>query len=397
MQRTILHVDMDAFFAAVEQRDRPELRGRPVVVGGPPDKRGVVAAVSYEARVFGIRSAMPSAEAARRCPAAVFLPPDFARYRQASRAVFAVFDRYTPLVEPLSVDEAFLDVTGSRRLLGTGPEIARRIKADVRRETGLTASVGVATNKFLAKLASELEKPDGLTLVPEGRAAIAAFLAPLTVDRIWGVGRVTADALRARGVRLIGDLQRMNEEQLAPVVGRHGARHLIRLAWGEDERDIETEREEKSMSRETTFEQDVTDPARLETVLCDLADDVGARLRAAGVFATVAHLKLRWQGFETITRQRRLMPPACDDFSLREAALALFRAETLVKPVRLIGFGASGLTPVRSEQLDLFAADGGRERKEALSRTVDRIRGRFGPDAIRRGASRPGSIGGPSR
>lgn len=188
MQRTILHVDMDAFFAAVEQRDRPELRGRPVVVGAPPDKRGVVAAVSYEARVFGIRSAMPSAEAARRCPAAVFLPPDFARYRQASRAVFAVFDRYTPLVEPLSVDEAFLDVTGSRRLLGTGPEIARRIKADVRRETGLTASVGVATNKFLAKLASELEKPDGLTLVPEGRAAIAAFLAPLTVDRIWGGG-----------------------------------------------------------------------------------------------------------------------------------------------------------------------------------------------------------------
>ena len=388
MTRIILHVDMDAFFASIEQRERPELKGKPVVVGAPPDRRGVVSAASYEARKFGIHSAMPSREAGRRCPDAVFLPVNGKLYSEVSHQVRNIFYRFTPLVEPLSVDEAFLDVTGSIRLFGAGPEIARRVKSAILEETRLTASIGVAPNKFLAKLASDLEKPDGLTIVPVTRNGILAFLAPLPVSRIWGVGKVTGDQLAKAGIRTIGQLQKASEPGLSALIGPHAARHLLRLATGEDEREIETEHEEKSISKEHTFDRDCTSPAELKRVLAALADDVGRRLREAEKYAGLARLKLRWQGFKTITRQKMFENPVCDDFNLRAMSAALLAAEKLVKPVRLIGFGVSRLSNAPPRQLSLFDSENERDdRKERLSRTVDEIQDRFGKQSIRRADS----------
>ncbi len=388
MERTILHVDMDAFFAAIEQHDHPEWRGRPVVVGAQPDARGVVAAASYEARRFGIHSAMPSRDAGRRCPEAIFTPVNMARYHDVSRQIFGIFERFTPDIEPLSLDEAFLDVSGAHRLFGPGPEIARRIKATIVAETGLTASIGVAPNKFLAKLASDLNKPDGLTLVPTTRAAIMAFLAPLPVGRIWGVGAVTGAMLNKHGIATIGDLQRIAEPALAAILGRHGAAHLRRLAMGEDARDVAPEREEKRISREHTFPRDCQDAAVIIRLLDDLVEDVARRLRADGRFASVAHLKLRWKDFKTITRQRPLAQPSCDDFTLRHAAQELLRAEPLKQPVRLIGFGVSHLVARSESQLSLFPdAPAAPERRERLSHTVDAIRRHHGTESIRRASA----------
>ena len=381
--REILHVDMDAFFAAVEQHDHPELRGKPVIVGAPADQRGVVSTCSYEARVFGVRSAMPSREAFRRCPQGIFVPPDMARYAAVSRQVFAIFERFTPLVQPVSIDEAFLDVTGARRLFGDGPAIAALIRAAIRAETGLTASVGVAGNKFLAKLASEVNKPDGLAIVPRDRAGVLAFLAPQPVGRLWGVGQVLRERLEQQGYRTIGDIQQAAEPALAAVVGAHAAGHLLRLAFGEDAREIETASEEQSISREHTFPVDCRDPERLRAVLRDLTDDVGRRLRAAGRYAGVGRLKLRWASFQTLTRQRPFAVPVCDDFSLRRMALDLLASEPLVQPVRLIGFGTTSLRAERQEQLGLFDPPVTRRtRDEALCRTVDRLRDQLGEDHI---------------
>jgi DNA polymerase IV len=376
---------MDAFFASVEQHDHPEWRGLPVVVGAKPSERGVVAASSYEARKFGIRSAMPSRDAGRLCPHAIFVRPNMRRYAEVSRQIHAIFERFTPLVEPVSVDEAFLDVTGTRTLYGPGPAIARLIKQAIRLETGLTASVGVATNKYLARIASDMNKPDGLTIVPESPTAIRAFLAPLPVSRVWGVGKVTQATLERASIRTIGDLQQTPEDRLACLVGRGGAAHLLALSIGEDTRDVETEYEEQSISREVTFPVDCTSAETLRSTLVDLADDVGQRLRDAGKYAGLARLKLRWQGFKTITRQRPFEQAVCDDFSLREAAEALFHAEKLVKPVRLIGFGVLRLADRPDAQLELFGSErSARARKERLSRTVDQIRKRLGQGSIRR-------------
>ncbi len=381
--RDILHVDMDAFFAAVEQRDRPELCGKPVVVGAGPHERGVVSTCSYEARPFGVRSAMPSREAFRLCPQAVFLLPDMPRYAAVSRQMFATLERFTPLVEPVSVDEAFLDVTGAKGLFGAPEKIAASVRAAIRAELNLTASVGVAGNKFLAKLAGELCKPDGLAVVPRDRAAVLAFLAPLPVGRLWGVGKVTCSLLEQHGYKLIGDLQRASEASLAPIVGPHATGHLLRLAFGEDERAVETDFEEKSISREHTFPVDCRDPERLRATLRDLADDVGSRLREAGKFAGVGRLKLRWADFQTLTRQRTFPLPVCDDFTLRHLALELFEAEPLIQPVRLIGFGVGGFAAERQEQLDLFAEPANRRaRDEKLCHTVDRLREKLGKDHI---------------
>ncbi len=390
-ERTILHVDMDAFFAAVEQHDHPELRGRPVIVGAPPDQRGVVSTCSYEARVFGVRSAMPSREAYRRCPQGVFLAPNMARYAEVSRQVLVIFERFTPVIEPVSIDEAFLDVTGARRLFGDGEAIARQIRAAVRAETGLTASVGVAPNKFLAKLASELGKPDGLTVVPRDREGIASLLAPLSVGRLWGVGHVLQGTLEGLGFKTIGDLQRAVGRSLASQIGGHTADHLLKLAFGEDPRELALATEEQSISREHTFPRDVRDPAQVRRVLSDLVEDVGSRLRADGRFAGLGRLKLRWADFRTLTRQRPLVPPCCDDHSLRTVAHALFDAEPQVQPVRLVGFGVAGLVVERSEQLLLFDdAAPARDRHEALSRAVDGIRRKLGEESIRRAdAERP--------
>ncbi|HPR82595.1 MAG TPA: DNA polymerase IV [Pontiellaceae bacterium] len=389
-QKTILHIDMDAFFAAVEVHDHPELKGKPVVIGSPPDKRGVVSTCSYEARKFGIHSAMPSRTAFQRCPHAIFLPPNMPRYHEVSGQIMEIFRRFTPLVEPLSCDEAFLDVTGARYLFGDGPEIARRIKAAVREETGLTCSVGVASNMFLAKIASDLHKPDGLTVVPDSEKGIAAFLAPLPIKRMWGAGKKTQATLEAHKIRTIGDLQTVDPAKLAAWVGESSAASFRRLAFGLDDREIETASEEKSISNEITFDEDQRDAAIVEAALLDLADKVGTRLRRAGFYAATVQIKLRWKDFSTITRQRQLDPPCCDDITLRETALELFRKETLHSPVRLIGFGASGLRRTAdAPQLDLFQSPGKKTsaRREALSRAVDRIRSRFGGNSIRRGSN----------
>lgn len=389
-QKTILHIDMDAFFAAVEVHDRPELKGKPVVIGSPPDKRGVVSTCSYEARTYGIHSAMPSRTAFNLCPHAVFLPVNGRRYREVSEQIMEIFRRFTPLVEPLSCDEAFLDVTGARYLFGDGSEIARKIQAAVLDETGLTCSVGVATNLFLAKIASDLNKPDGLTVVPESKEQIAAFLAPLPVKRMWGAGKKTQAVLASHRIRTIGDLQTVDPARLAAWIGENSAASFRRLAFGLDEREISTEREEKSISNEITFDEDLRDARAVESALLDLADQVGTRLRRAGLYAATAQIKIRWKDFTSITRQRRLDPPCCDDVTLRETALELFRKETLHSPVRLIGFGVSGLRDTAdAPQLDLFQSRQKQTstRREALSRTVDRIRTRFGNTSIRRGSA----------
>jgi len=388
MPRVILHVDMDAFYAAIEQRDHPELRGRPVIVGAPPDQRGVVAAASYEARRFGVHSAMPSRTAGRLCPQGAFLPPRMRHYVAVSEQIFAILERFTPLLEPLSLDEAFLDVSGAQRLFGDGPAIARRIKAAIRAETGLTASAGVAPNKFLAKLASDLQKPDGLVIVPDDPAGIRAFLAPLPVGRLWGVGEVTRARLEARGLATIGDLQRASLAALTRLVGPAGAADFKALAEGRDDRPVEPHREEQSVSREHTFDTDVRDRDEVERVLNGLVEDVGRRLRRLGKCARGVQLKLRWQGFETITRQMRLPQPAADDGSLLAAAQELFLKEKLLKPVRLIGFGVHGLVAGGGPQLSLFE-DAGVRKRERISRTVDAIRARFGAHSIRRAGSTP--------
>lgn len=388
--KTILHIDMDAFFAAVEVHDHPELRGRPVVIGSPPDKRGVVSTCSYEARKFGIHSAMPSRTAFQRCPKAVFLPPNMKRYHEVSVQIMEIFRRFTPLVEPLSCDEAFLDVTGARYLFGDGPEIARKIKAAVKEETGLTCSVGVAPNMFLAKIASDLNKPDGLTIVPTDEKQITAFLAPLPVKRMWGAGKKMQAVLEVHRIRTIGDLQTVDPKKLAAWIGESPAAFFRRLAFGLDDRDAETESEEKSISNEITFDEDEQDSKAVEATLLDLADKVGARLRRAGLYAATAQIKVRWKDFSTITRQRRLDPPCCDDITLRETALELLRKETLHSPVRLIGFGVSNLrnTP-DAPQMDLFESNKKQTstKREQLSRAVDAIREKFGRRSIRRGSS----------
>ncbi|MGZ8441745.1 MAG: DNA polymerase IV, partial [Candidatus Deferrimicrobiaceae bacterium] len=276
--RGILHLDLDAFYASVEVLDHPELRGKPVIVGGD-ERRGVVAAASYEARKFGVHSAIPTATAKRLCPKGIFLPVRMSRYAEMSDMVFAIYRRFTPLVEPLSIDEAFLDVTGCDRLFGSAEEAARKIKAAVREETGLTVSAGVAPNKFLAKIASDLGKPDGLTVVPLGGEQV--FLDPLPVGKMWGVGKVTGEALLGRGIRTIGDLRRSPREMLVGAFGAHGE-HLYELARGIDDRPVETERDAKSIGHEDTFDHDLRDRGAMRRELLSLADRVSSRLRRGG-------------------------------------------------------------------------------------------------------------------
>ena len=389
--RVFLHVDMDAFYASVEQRDHPEYRGKPVVVGSPPDQRGVVATASYEARAFGIHSAMPSREAGQRCPHAIFLPPDMPRYEMVSAQVFAIFDRYTPYVEGLSIDEAFLDVTGSRRLYGSGAEIGRRIKADVLSELALTCSVGVAPNKFLAKLASEIDKPDGLTVLPFDSKAIVSFLRPLPVTRLWGVGKVTRQAFDRAALHTIGDVQDAPLALLQSVVGPHNAAHLRSLAFGEDPREIELDIREKTISREHTFLHDEKSRSALDNTLFELVEDVARRLRADGRLATGGRLKIRWKDFETFTRQRPFPRPTRIEEDLQALAHALFRDVVLEQPIRLIGFGVTGLTEHdQARQLDLFDLPvETRSKKEKLDQAVDAIRKDHGPAAIRRARTLP--------
>jgi DNA polymerase IV len=377
-ERTILHVDLDAFFAAVEQRDRPELRGKPVIVGGIPPGRGVVSAASYEARVFGVRSAMSLTEAVRRCPHGVFLPVDGRRYQQASRDVMAILRRFTPQVEPISIDEAFLDVTGSLPLFGEGPRIAAMIKAAVRDDVGLTASVGVATTKLVAKIASDLRKPDALVVVAPGDEA--TFLAPLPIWRLWGVGEKTAAVLAEYGVKTIGDLAALPPDQLTRRFGKHGGSLALR-AQGLDDDPVHEGDPAKSVGHEHTFDTDTLDAETIERTLLAMSEGVAGRLRSAGVRASTIAVKVRDSSFRTITRQRTLREPTDLTEPIYRAALELARPEVRGIRIRLLGVTASNLG--EREQLAMFADEDPRRRK-AIEAT-DTLRRRYGSGVVTRG------------
>jgi DNA polymerase-4 len=371
---------MDAFYASVEQRDRPEVRGRPVVVGADPRGRGVVSAASYEARRYGIHSAMPIGRAYRLCPTAAFLPVDMEKYARESERIMAILADFTPLVEPLSLDEAFLDVTGSRALHGTGVEIARRIKARIRDEVGLTASAGVAPNKFVAKIASDLEKPDGLVEV--GPGGEAAFLHPLPLRRLWGVGPAAEAELTALGVRTIGDLVGMGRRRLEARLGPSGA-HLLELAQGMDERPVVPWHDPKSIGAEETFGRDTRDVGLLRATLLAQSDRVAAELRAAGLRGRTVTLKLRFADFHTLTRRGTGETPTSDGGEIFRRVWAAFSKIPRPQAVRLIGLSVSGFaSAAEPQQLPLL---GQPDRADRLGRVTDEVRTRFGPEALVRG------------
>ncbi len=381
--RTVLHLDMDAFYASVEQLDHPELRGRPVLVGhdGP---RGVVAAASYEARRYGCRSAQPISVAKRMCPQAAIVPVRGARYAEVSDRMFSFLHDVSPLVEPLSIDEAFVELTGTERLLGPAVEVAQGLRARIRRELGLTASAGIAPNKFLAKLASDLDKPDGLTVI--GPGDIDRVLPPLPVERLWGVGPVTAQRLHDLGIRTIGDLRRRSVASLVPHLGE-GAEHFIQLAHGLDDREVVPDAEAKSIGHEDTFSVDVEEPAAVRAVLLRQTEQVGRRLRRHGLEARGVTVKIRYGDFETITRAATLDASTDLTDELWRAAAALFDrwVRESFRPVRLIGVTATRLG-AHTAQGSLFP-DAAREKRRQLDAAVDALRDRFGARAVRRAAA----------
>ncbi|MDO8614896.1 MAG: DNA polymerase IV [Dehalococcoidia bacterium] len=366
MARTILHADLDAFYASVEQLDRPELRGRPVVVGGPPEARGVVAAASYEARRFGIHSAMPMSRALRLCPQAVRVSPRFGRYGEVSRQVMSVFRAVTPLVEPLSLDEAFLDVTAQVRRYGGAEALARRLKRRVKERTGLTVSVGAGTNKTVAKIASDMQKPDGLVIVAPG--AEEAFLAPLPARALWGVGPRAESVLAAAGLHTIGDIAGARPQQLEALFGARGLA-VQEMARGRDDRAVETEHERKSVGAETTFPRDLADGPELREQLARLANEVAERLSQGGSRARTVVLKLRYADFHTITRQTTRPEPTDDAEEIESAAAGLLDA--VVQPgdkFRLLGIHGAKLGEGQPDQLSLWSAAGEAGRTPAPRR-----------------------------
>jgi len=385
--RTILHVDMDAFFAAVEERENPALRGQPVVVGADPqggEGRGVVSTANYEARKYGIHSAQPISQAWRRCPHAVFLKPRGRLYAGVSRQVFDVFAAYTDLVEPLGIDEAFLDVTASRRLFGPGPELARRLKADIRDATGLAASVGVAAAKFVAKIASDLRKPDGLVVVEPGTEA--DFLAPLPVRRLWGAGPKTLEKLRALGCTTIGDVAALDPAVLARRFGEPLGDRFHRLANGIDARRVHTGRERKSLGKEITFDEDLADRAAVERTLLRLCEGVAAACRRNGIAGATVTVKLRFTGFDTLTRQTGLPAPADTVEAFWPVARELFRkADRRGAAIRLVGVTLSGFDGGPATQLGMFEPSGA-PADRVVAEAVDRLRERFGRDSVTRAA-----------
>jgi DNA polymerase-4 len=393
--RAILHVDMDAFYASVEQRDRPELRGQPLIVGGTSN-RGVVAAASYEVRKFGVRSAMPIREALRRCPHAICVKPRMSVYREVSHQVFAVFHEYTPVVEGLSLDEAFLDVTASLALKGDAVTIARGIKERIRATTQLAASVGVAPNKLVAKIASELEKPDGLTVINQHN--MHAVLDPLSVRRLPGLGRKLGERVEGAGLATFGQLRVAPDAVLWPIFGRDSQRMRER-ASGIDERPVMSEWDEKSISAEETFSSDLADHGRMQAEVLRLADRAGTRMRAQNLAAGCVAVKIRRADFTTFTRQKRFEPSTTDSRTIAKIAAELLDAWLAEQPrakVRLLGVGVNHLHA--ADQMDLFAAPvavgGANTGANALDAAVDLIRERFGNLAVRRGSALPEARGG---
>ncbi|GAB2568519.1 DNA polymerase IV [Leucobacter ruminantium] len=374
---SILHVDMDSFFVSVELLDRPELRGLPVAAAHDTP-RSVVSSASYEARRFGVRSAMPVGRAKQLCPQLVLVPPTFEKYRRASKQVMQIFGEFTPLVEPLSIDEAFLDVAGSVRLFGPPAEIARQLRERVRDRTGLPASVGLAGTKFVAKLASQRAKPDGVLEIPPERTL--DFLHPLPIEAMWGVGRATAQALKSRAIHTVAELAREPLPTLERIVGGASARRLHELANGRDARSVETTRVEKSIGHEETFAHDETDAVVLERELLRLATRTGERLRSAGAEARTVSIKVRWSSFETVTRSRTLPEATNSTHRIYRTARELFAGLGAAgRPVRLIGVRAEQLVAEGSDTAALWSDDDG---WRAVDQAVDEVRGRFGSAGV---------------
>ena len=385
--RWVGHADLDAFYASVEQRDCPEYRGRPVVVGALPGHRGVVAAASYEARAFGIHSAMPIAEAYRRCPDAVYLPPDMAKYVRVPKAIFEIFGTITPIVEPVSIDEAYLDLTGLERLLGTPESIGREIKRRVLDSTGLRVSVGIGPNRLIAKLASEHGKPDGLMVVHPD--AVRAFLAPMPVASLRGLGRRTQKTFARLGIETVSQLRAIPLRYLEEQLGAKAAASFHQQALGIGSAEVLPGRVRKSLSKETTFQDDVKDQDVLHAVLRDLAAEVAAIARHEQLSGSVITLKIRFTGFDTHTRQRKLSVPTHDERVILREAWALFRHGDLPQqPVRLIGVGIQVSQQAEPAQVDLFDPPRARAKDQRLLETIDRAAGRFGKGALQFGYKR---------
>jgi DNA polymerase-4 len=382
-QRTIIHADMDAFYASVEQRDNPDLRGKPVIVGGSPESRGVVSAASYEAREFGVHSAMPTSHAKRRCPHGVFLPVRMEKYQEASRKIRHVFEKFTPLIEPLALDEAFMDVTGSLRLFGAPREIAQQIKQQVKEQTELIVSTGIAPNKFLAKLASDLSKPDGLLEITEEEKL--EFLGNLEVNRLWGVGKKTAKVLEEFGIRTVEQLRRVPVEVLKRRIGIV-AEHLSQLAHGEDSRHVVPDHEAKSIGSECTFANDIASIEQLEPVALAHSEDVAARLRSCGLTAKTVTLKVKFADF-TLTTRSSTLDAATDrtDLVATTAHDLLHNHNQIAgRSVRLLGVSVSQLSSQGERQLSLFGSEEDTRRRK-LDHAVDQIRKQMGKDKIKRG------------
>ncbi len=407
--RQILHVDLDAFYASVERRESPDLAGKPVIVGADPKGgkgRGVIAACSYEARAFGLHSAMPIGRAFRLCPHGVYLPVRMGYYAEVSREIRKVFAEHTELVEPISIDEAFLDVTASRRLFGDARKIAMSIKNRVREEQSLTASVGIATNKFIAKISSDLDKPDGLVEVPPGEEL--DFLAPLPISKLWGVGKKTEPKLRALGVKTIGELRNLPPDTLKAGFGAVGE-HLHDLAHGRDAREVIPESAPKSIGNETTYSEDVSDPGVLRKTLLALSEEVASRLRADGFRGRTVTLKFRYEDFSTHTRSHTLAEATDLDAEVYETAAALLEDFLPLdgREVRLLGVSVSNLGDVSaaSAQLSLFGGVSGAktrspspEARRRAAEAVDELRGKFGMKAVTLGTlaeEKPKEIDGP--
>ncbi len=386
-RRAILHVDMDAFYASVEQLDNPELRGKPLIVGGPARSRGVVAAASYEVRPYGVRSAMPTGKALRLCPHAILVRPRMERYAEMSSRIFEIFHEITPLVQNISLDEAFLDVTGSQRLYGDPVTIAMRIRADIKATTGLTASVGVSSCRFVAKIASDLDKPDGLTVIPEDK--ILDRLGVLPVNKIWGVGPVTNKKLEKMGILTIGQVREWPKKALIDALGKTGG-ELHDLANGIDNSEVVPDEEEKSISNETTFPRDILDRDELEAILLKLSDKVSQRVRKHGLVGRVIFLKLRYGDFTTVTRRQTIDDPTHLSETIYATARQLLRDKTEAgrRPARLIGVGLANFSPAGEVQGSLFSeekpAQPAREKLERLEAATDKIRSKMGLDAIQR-------------
>ena len=382
--RWVGHADLDAFYASVEERDCPEYRDRPVVVGALPGHRGVVAAANYRARTFGIHSAMPIAEAYRRCPDAVYLRPDKAKYARVSRQIFEVLGTLTPVVEPVSVDEAYLDLTGLEKLVGPPETIGREIKRRILEATGLRASVGIGPNRLIAKLASEHRKPDGLMVVPADQAL--DFLAPMPVANLRGVGRETQKAFARIGIRTVAQLRAIPLRYLQEALGKGAAASFHAQALGIASADVISGRRRKSISKEATFEEDVRDRDILHDVLRNLAAEVASTARRENLYGAVVTLKIRFAGFETHTRQHALSTPTHDERMILGEAWRLFHHGKLPnKPVRLIGVGISRWAQAQSAQAELFGATQQRDKDERLLETIDRAAARFGKGALQVG------------